>query len=286
MNKTDKPTANRDSSHLELSPADRPNDVWGRDASIDSDSLNSASANLDSIKLIDAPAWDEVSGEVMFDDRGNAVWEWQTKDHPGTPARREDRDDSILKHIDIDDLRIVESSELQHLGTLSGKLELGQRFSDGHSHKPAKTLFSWLQKENGHAVSGRTDSVAAKPVPNSLSHRSSHDDSLSLASLDVNSSELDPLTRDYLKKHGTPAPSPRSTLRREPQLPAHDPLPVLTTPITREQLTRKAAPVVPTNPVSRVGTSAAKPVAPKTEPAVAPTPAPTLAALLERMGRR
>lgn len=274
MNKPTKPTANRDSGRLDLNH---------------SDSINPDSVDLKSIKLIDSPDWDEVSGEVTFDDRGNAVWQWQAKDHQAGQSFKEERDDSILKHIDIEDLRIIETSDLKHTGTLSGKLELGQRFKDSSHHQPTKGLFSWLQKETdtGANPSRQTRTVTAKPAQPALD----------MESLSLDSPTLDPLVRDFVNKHMAGSSAPNSLKRREPAIRPHDPLPVLTSPISREQLTRKVLPVAPTasvngniNQVNRAATSPAKPSVSKTEPAASShatsSSAPTLAAMLERMGRR
>jgi len=64
---------------------------------------------------------------VMFDKHGNVNLQRQNIDYAPTPAATVSYDDSILKHLDIDDLRIVESSQLKQVNTVSGKLELGHR---------------------------------------------------------------------------------------------------------------------------------------------------------------
>ncbi len=272
MNKTSKPTANEDSAPNSPLELDKP-----------------GSANLESIKLIDEPGWDDVSGEVTFDERGNAIWQRHAENRNAEMAFKAEREDSILKHIDFEDLRIVETSDLHHVGTMSGKLDLGQRFSDRHNHKPAKKLFSWLQKENGNTGNTHRPGItttAATSAQHALGQDALNSGTLNPASLALDSAELDPLTRDYLKKHGAPAPSPRQPMRREPALLPHDSLPVLTSPITREQLTRKAVPAMPTDSVNRAAIPPAKPTVTRTEPAAAPNSAPSLAAMLERMGRR
>jgi hypothetical protein len=90
---------------------------------------------------------DRQEGWVVFDNLGNAVWQ-SSADRPAASRQTvvEPREESILEHLDIDDLRIVETKALQNVNTVSGKLDLGQRFRDRKNHTPPNSMAEVLKR--------------------------------------------------------------------------------------------------------------------------------------------
>jgi hypothetical protein len=88
--------------------------------------------------LVDAPELTSSprSGRVIWDERGNSVWEWQTA--PGVFTR--EISSQQLEALEASDLQIV---DMEHLTVrpVSGRLHTGQRASRS---KPARSIFEKL----------------------------------------------------------------------------------------------------------------------------------------------
>jgi hypothetical protein len=90
---------------------------------------------------------DRQTGWVTFDDLGNAVWQTSaTRPNPSRQTVVEPREESILDHLDIEDLRIVETKALQSVRTVSGKLDLGQRFNDRTPSTATSSMVAMLKR--------------------------------------------------------------------------------------------------------------------------------------------
>ncbi len=95
-----------------------------------------SSKQPNSADLIDAPDLVSTarSGRVVWDERGNSLWEWQTA--PGVFSR--EISSQQLEALEASDLKVVDAEHLS-VRPLTGRLHTGQRPSQKRANGGTKT---------------------------------------------------------------------------------------------------------------------------------------------------